>query len=357
MRIPIVPALFATGTHWQASAAACRRKTTATIPKRPCAHDRVAFLDVHRGLGRSKPRFLRRRGVRKGTPAAEMWTWWIPPSPPHKHCPCNPRQPSSTPYPPPTPPPLFHAQALRHLYTLAAVPSMLETRDVDTGMPCYLPVQVHLKKGATLASDSAVSRRVSGPVASGKTRLSMGDANVRANQLLFTPGGGRSTDRLSATGTPVLDRTAPCLMPPLEAVAKVVVKSPRYFPLFLETDNELHLQALLRGFTIFVKRCPGRAPPPRLGPTCPGRVPNQKALRPPNARRTGGRRRRGPVSRRDPPPLPPLGMHWKGRDLSGGPEAVGQAVGGGCQSDWGRLLSVANAMDAGTWRQGDSGWA
>ena len=39
------------------------------------------------------------------------------------------------------------------------------------------------------------------------------------------------------------------------------------------------------------------------------------------------------------------------------PEAVGQAVGGGCRSGWGRLLSVTNAIEAGTWRQGDSGWA
>ena len=33
------------------------------------------------------------------------------------------------------------------------------------------------------------------------------------------------------------------------------------------------------------------------------------------------------------------------------------AVGGGCQSGWGRLLSVTNATEAGTWRQGDSGLA
>ena len=39
------------------------------------------------------------------------------------------------------------------------------------------------------------------------------------------------------------------------------------------------------------------------------------------------------------------------------PGAVRQAVGGGCQSGWGRLLSVTNAIEAGTWRQGDSGWA
>ena len=39
------------------------------------------------------------------------------------------------------------------------------------------------------------------------------------------------------------------------------------------------------------------------------------------------------------------------------PEAVRHAVGGGCRSGWGRLMSVTNAVEAGTWRQGDSGWA
>ena len=42
----------------------------------------------------------------------------------------------------------------------------------------------------------------------------------------------------------------------------------------------------------------------------------------------------------------------------GGPsEAVRQVVGGGCQSGWGRLLSVTNAIEAGTWRHRDGGWA
>ena len=45
----------------------------------------------------------------------------------------------------------------------------------------------------------------------------------------------------------------------------------------------------------------------------------------------------------------------------GTPEAastvVRQAVGRGCQSGWGRLLSATHILEAGTWRQGDSGWA
>ena len=35
------------------------------------------------------------------------------------------------------------------------------------------------------------------------------------------------------------------------------------------------------------------------------------------------------------------------------PQAVRQAVGGGSRSGCGRLLSVTNAIEAGTWRQGD----
>ena len=37
------------------------------------------------------------------------------------------------------------------------------------------------------------------------------------------------------------------------------------------------------------------------------------------------------------------------------PAAVRQAVEGGCQSGWGRLLSVTNTTEAGTWRQGVAG--
>ena len=60
----------------------------------------------------------------------------------------------------------------------------------------------------------------------------------------------------------------------------------------------------------------------------------------------------------------PAGPGGHGRDALEGkgpreaaPASVRQAVGGGCQSGWGRLLSVTNAIEAGTWRQGDSGWA
>ena len=39
------------------------------------------------------------------------------------------------------------------------------------------------------------------------------------------------------------------------------------------------------------------------------------------------------------------------------PEAVRQAVGGGFRSGWGRLLSVTNAIEPGTWQWPGIGWA
>ena len=53
------------------------------------------------------------------------------------------------------------------------------------------------------------------------------------------------------------------------------------------------------------------------------------------------------------------GQGWIRREgtCEAAPEAVRQAVGRGCQSGWGRLPSVTNAIEAGSCRQGDSGWA
>ena len=55
------------------------------------------------------------------------------------------------------------------------------------------------------------------------------------------------------------------------------------------------------------------------------------------------------------PPRPPQGCIRREGTSEAAPEAVRQAVGGGCQSGWGRLLLVTNAMEAGTWRQAELG--
>ena len=54
---------------------------------------------------------------------------------------------------------------------------------------------------------------------------------------------------------------------------------------------------------------------------------------------------------------PPQGCSRREGTSEAAPAAVRAAVGGNCQSGWGRLLSVTNAIEAGTWRQGDGGWA
>ena len=51
-----------------------------------------------------------------------------------------------------------------------------------------------------------------------------------------------------------------------------------------------------------------------------------------------------------PPPPPPRGA------LEGEAPQRRPQRGGGCRSGWGRLLSVTNAIEAGTWPQGHSGW-
>ena len=51
------------------------------------------------------------------------------------------------------------------------------------------------------------------------------------------------------------------------------------------------------------------------------------------------------------------GCSRRGEVSEEAPEAVRQAVGGGCQGGWGWLLSVTNATEPGTCRQGYSGWA
>ena len=73
-----------------------------------------------------------------------------------------------------------------------------------------------------------------------------------------------------------------------------------------------------------------------------------------------GEKRRGWLCRRlgpwgHPPSPPPQGCIRGEGATEAAPEAVRQAVGGGCRIGWWRLLSVNNAM-AGTRRQRDSGW-
>ena len=39
----------------------------------------------------------------------------------------------------------YHLQAFRHLYVLAAKPRIVIPHDVDSGRPCFVPLQVKFK--------------------------------------------------------------------------------------------------------------------------------------------------------------------------------------------------------------------
>ena len=103
-----------------------------------------------------------------------------------------------------------------------------------------------------------------------------------------------------------------------------------------------------------------RATPRPSARSCPGSTwPTHR--RAPRAPSPPNRYARPKAGQGEGPGGPPgtaqaAGVHQKGRDLRGTPRG-GWAVGGGCQSGCGRLLSVANAIEGGLCRQGYSGWA
>jgi len=85
-----------------------------------------------------------------------------------------------------------HLQALRHLYALAAKPRLLEAREVDTGAPCYVPVNLKLR--------------------------------------------GRASP---------LEAVTPCLLSQAELIESVSVNSPRYWSLDLPIAGDLNQRRIL----------------------------------------------------------------------------------------------------------------
>ncbi|KAK3092280.1 hypothetical protein FSP39_000671 [Pinctada imbricata] len=48
----------------------------------------------------------------------------------------------------------YHLQAFRHLYVLAAEPRLVLPRDVDTGFPCYVPMEIRFRSTENYGSES-----------------------------------------------------------------------------------------------------------------------------------------------------------------------------------------------------------
>ncbi|XP_060071238.1 anaphase-promoting complex subunit 1-like isoform X2 [Ylistrum balloti] len=104
----------------------------------------------------------------------------------------------------------YHLQALRHLYVMAADPRLVLPRDVDTGHPCYVPMEVKFK-------DTDVYRNVS------------------------------------------FSTSAPCLLPELDIIEEVKITGPRYWPItFHLNKNWNNLQLVLQNNgTLYVKQRAG----------------------------------------------------------------------------------------------------
>ena len=93
----------------------------------------------------------------------------------------------------------YHLQAFRHLYVLAVEPRFIETRDVDTNEPVYVPLKLTLRKRAARADVA-----------------DMMDTAAEADDDLM-----------------VLRRVSPCLLPEISRLVRVEVETPRYWPVVL----------------------------------------------------------------------------------------------------------------------------
>ncbi len=105
----------------------------------------------------------------------------------------------------------YHLQAARHMYVLAVQQRCLEVRDVDTRLPCLIPLQIKLKPSPTAVAD-----------------------------------------------TSSISCMAPCVLPDLETIATIEVASNRYWPVKLDIEqNAAHRRLLSSGQIVYVKRKTG----------------------------------------------------------------------------------------------------
>ncbi|XP_053374220.1 anaphase-promoting complex subunit 1-like [Mercenaria mercenaria] len=104
----------------------------------------------------------------------------------------------------------YHLQAFRHLYVLAAELRTMLPRDVDTGFPCYVPIEIRFK-----------------------------DTEHYFNESYKT--------------------SAPCILPELDLLQEIKILGPRYWPIVFHKDKNWNsLKLLLKhNGTLYVKQRAG----------------------------------------------------------------------------------------------------
>lgn len=107
----------------------------------------------------------------------------------------------------------YHLQALRHLYVLGVEPRFFETKDVETLLPCFVPIKIKLKE----------------------TPLT----KIQGDNL-------------------VLKTTAPCVLPPYDWIDSIEIDSIRYWYSSLQpTKNNLHEDIVTKKRYLLVQRKQG----------------------------------------------------------------------------------------------------
>lgn len=177
----------------------------------------------------------------------------------------------------------YHLQALRHMYVLATQRRGIDAVDVDTGEKLFVPLTVSLcpPDNSNTAAGSAVSEQNAAdrnddvrpdndqslrPVTPVKQQLAVGyDRDTKGdhvsgiveddNEVAGAGGAARRIGDRGSTGEKALSLVTPCVLPDLNDVSRISIRTPRYFPVELDLARVPAVAAALRRqCRIYVKR-------------------------------------------------------------------------------------------------------
>lgn len=152
----------------------------------------------------------------------------------------------------------YHLQALRHLYVLAVQRRGVDAVDVDTGESLFVPVSVELLRKEDPVRGTPHQSGDEEPPGAPESPPSAVEAKDTANESAggSMPEQGINEIHDTELGSDgVISLVTPCILPDLREVSRVLIRSPRYFPIELDlTRNPEVAHALRRYCRIYVKR-------------------------------------------------------------------------------------------------------
>lgn len=130
----------------------------------------------------------------------------------------------------------YHLQAFRHLYVLAVEPRFIETRDVDTNEPVYVPLKLTLRKRRKRSAKTKLHSTVSTASAMDTSADTSAAGGWRGVPCNISDDEADDTDKSTGaddTEEMVVRRISPCLLPEVNRLVRVEVETPRYWPVVL----------------------------------------------------------------------------------------------------------------------------